>query len=218
MYLAYALFCEGSSDFAYFEVLIPRVIAALVAETGIRPVDTPAEPAVRLGRGDRSVSAVAAEACHSRETFHIVFIHADVGGSGQATRLNSRSTAYCEEMDARCAFPPSRCVTLNPRHMMEAWALADPDAVLRALGYNGSAAAIGLPRDGREAECLADPKETLDLAVRRVTKNRRRRGHTLLPAIAQRQMIDALRQAPSFRDFELRLQNALRTLGALRAE
>ena len=102
--------------------------------------------------------------------------------------------------------------------MMEAWALADPDAVLRALGYSGSAAAIGLPRDGREAERLADPKETLDLAVRRVTKNRRRRGHTLLPAIAQRQMIDALRQAPSFRDFELRLQNALRTLGALRAE
>ena len=76
MYLAYALFCEGSSDFAYFEVLIPRVIAALVAETGIRPVDTPAEPAVRLGRGDRSVSAVAAEACHSRETFHIVVIQA----------------------------------------------------------------------------------------------------------------------------------------------
>ena len=95
MYLAYALFCEGSSDFAYFEVLIPRVIAALVAETGIRPVDAPTEPTVRLGQADRSVPAVAAEACRHREAFHIVFIHADVGGHGQATRLNSRSTAYC---------------------------------------------------------------------------------------------------------------------------
>lgn len=218
MYLAYALFCEGPSDFAYFEVLIPQVIAALVAETGIRPVETPAEPAVRLGQGNRSVQAVAAEACRRREAFHLVLIHADVGGRGQATKLDSRSTAYCEEMSERCAFPPSRCVTLTPRHTMEAWALADPDAVLRALGYSGSAAVIGLPRDGREAERLADPKETLDLAVRRVTNNRRRRGHTLLPAIAQRQMIDALRQAPSFRDFELRLQTALRTLGTLRTD
>lgn len=117
-----------------------------------------------------------------------------------------------------CAFPPSRCVTLTPRHMMEAWALADPDAVLRALGYRGSAADIGLPRDGREAEGLADPKATLDLAVRRVTNNRRRRGHTLLPAIAQRQTMDALRQAPSFRDFESQLQAALRTLGTLRTD
>lgn len=218
MYVAYALFCEGSSDFAYFEVLIPRVIAALVAETGTLPVETPAEPAVRLGQGDRSVRAVAAEACRREEAFHIVFIHADVGGRGQATKLDSRSTAYCEAMFKRCGFSPSRCVTLTPRHTMEAWALADPDAVLRGLGYRGSATAIGLPRDGREAEGLADPKATLDLAVSRVTNNRRRRGHTLLPAIAQRQRIDALRQARSFRDFQLRLQTALRTLGTLRAE
>ena len=140
------------------------------------------------------------------------------GGRSQATRLNSRSTVYCEEMSEMCGFPHSRCVTLTPRHTMEAWALADPEAVLRALGYTGSATDIGLPRDGREAEGIADPKATLDLAVRRVTNNRRRRGHSLLPAIAQHQRIDALRQAPSFRDSELRLQAALRTLGTLRTE
>ena len=172
------------------------MIAALVDETGIRPVETPAEPAVRLGRGDRSVSTVATEACRRQEAFHIVFIHTDVGGRSQATRLNSRSTVYCEEMSEMCGFPHSRCVTLTPRHTMEAWALADPEAVLRALGYTGSATDIGLPRDGREAEGIADPKATLDLAVRRVTNNRRRRGHSLLPAIAQHQRIDALRQAP----------------------
>lgn len=218
MYLAYALFCEGASDFEYFEVLIPRVIAALVAEKGIRPVDTPTEPAVRLGQRDRSVPAVAAEACRRREAFHIVFVHSDVGGRGQATRLHSRSTSYCEQMFEICAFPQGRCVTLTPRHTMEAWAVADPNAVLGALGYRGSAADIGLPGNGREAERLPDPKTSLDLAVGQVTNDRRRRGHTLLPAIAQRQTMDALRQAESFRDFESRLQAALRTIGTLRRE
>ena len=30
MYLAYALFCEGASDYSYFEVLLPRVIESIV--------------------------------------------------------------------------------------------------------------------------------------------------------------------------------------------
>ncbi|MDE0039572.1 MAG: hypothetical protein OXU77_18745 [Gammaproteobacteria bacterium] len=218
VYLAYALFCEGPSDFAYFEVLIPRVIAALVAEKGIRLVDTPTEPSVRLGEMDGSVRAVAAEACRRREAFHIVFVHSDVGGRGQEKRLDSRSISYCEQMSEICDFPQSRCVTLTPRHMMEAWALADPDAVLGALGYKGSPASIGLPRDGGEAERLADPKATLDFAVGRVTNDRRRGGHTFLPAIAQRQAMNALRRASSFGDFESRLQVALRSLGTLRSD
>ena len=33
MYLAYALFCEGPSDYSYFEVLIPRVIESIVGSS-----------------------------------------------------------------------------------------------------------------------------------------------------------------------------------------
>ena len=34
MYLAYALFCEGASDYSYFEVLLPRVIESIVLKAG----------------------------------------------------------------------------------------------------------------------------------------------------------------------------------------
>ena len=50
MYLAYALFCEGTSDFSYFEILVPRVIESTILTHGTRPVDVPERPSLRLGR------------------------------------------------------------------------------------------------------------------------------------------------------------------------
>lgn len=114
MYLAYALFCEGSSDYSYFEVLLPRVIESTVLRGGRVTVDVPERPAVRLGRRGRTVGEVAAEACDRRGAFHVVFVHADTGGRGQLARVGHRSSAYCRwrQKDdvvqaARRASPPA---------------------------------------------------------------------------------------------------------------
>lgn len=215
MYLAYALFCEGSSDFDYLEVLIPRLVDELVRVGGVRPVDAPSTPAFRLGQSGRSVDSVAEEACEKKDAVLLVFIHADTGGSGQAATLESRSDAYCRKMREVCGLPPSRCVLIRPRHETEAWALADPTAVLNALGFTGPPERLGLPATAREAERMADPKGQLRAALRQLRGRRRRDEAALLPAIAQRQSVEALRGARSFVDFERRLTTALEDLGAL---
>ncbi len=104
MYLAYALFCEGSSDYSYFEVLLPRVIESIV---------------LKVGR------------------FHV------------------------------------------------------------------------------NMEDHPNPKACLDSALRAVRRTRRSRGDALLPAIAQRQSMDALGRSKSFREFEVSLRTALLDLGVL---
>ena len=215
MYLAYALFCEGTSDFSYFEVLVPRVIESTILKIGRTPVDIPERPSVRLGRRDRSVDAVAAEACDGREAFHLVFVHADTGGRGQLARLEDRSAAYCVRMHERCQLRRERCVLLQPASMTESWALSDPRAVLDTLGYRGSAAELELPAGAAQAEAHPNPKACLDSALRAIRGSRRSRGDTLLPAIAQRQSIDALRQSNSFQAFEIGLRTALRDLGVV---
>ena len=215
MYLAYALFCEGTSDFAYFEVLIPRLIDSIVSDLGICPVDRPDTPTLRLGRPNRTVEAVAMEACRAKDAIHLAFIQADTGGRNQEGAGDARSAAYCAKMHEICEFPQPRCVLLRPRHETEAWVLADPNAVLEALGHRGPAACLGLPGNPREAERYQDPKSCLDSALRRVTNNPRRQARTLLPAIAQRQSIAELRRSASFRDFESRLKTALQDLGIL---
>ena len=215
MYLAYALFCEGASDYSYFEVLVPRVIESTVLEVGKTPVDVPDRPSLRLGRKGRTVDAVAREACDGREAFHVVFVHADAGGRGQQATLPERSTAYCMRMHEECELPRERCVLLRPASMMESWALADPSAVLDALGYRGAPAELGLPTGAEQAEAHPDPKGCLNSALRSVRGPRGSRGDRLLPAIAQRQSIDALRRSRSFRELERSLHTALGDLGVL---
>ena len=215
MYLAYALFCEGPSDFAYFEVLIPRLIDSIVSDLGVRPVDRPDAPTLRLGQPNHAVEVVAMEACRAQDAFHLAFIHADTGGRNQEGALEGRSVAYCRKMHEICDFPQPRCVLLRPRHETEAWALADPNAVLNALGYTGPPAGLGLPINANEAEHRQDPKACLRSALHEVSNNPRRHARTLLPAIAQRQSIAELRRSASFRDFESRLKTALQDLGVL---
>ena len=145
----------------------------------------------------------------------LTFIHADTGGTNQARTLASRSVAYCARMHDVCDFTPARCVLIRPRHETEAWALADPEAVRGALGYKGSPADLGLPKNARAAERLPDPKETLRAALQRLGGSRRRDVDAILPAIAQRQSINALRRAPSFVEFEGGLTTALKDFGAI---
>ena len=215
MYLAYALFCEGPSDYSYFEVLLPRAIESTVLRVGRVPVDVPERPAVRLGGRGRTVEAVAAEACSRLDAFHIVFVHADTGGRGQLATVDQRSRAYCEKMRELCELRSERCVLLRPASMTESWALADPQAVLDTLGYRGTPSELGLPVDAEQAEAHPNPKTCLDSALRRVRGTRRSRGDALLPAIALRQSMDVLGRSKSFRKFEGSLQRALHDLGVV---
>jgi Domain of unknown function (DUF4276) len=216
-YLSWAALYEGTTDEAYFEQLIPRVMEEVIMLRGIRNTTIPPAPAVRLRR--RSAEEVADEACAARNAFHLVFIHADTGGRGLEEGLEQRSTRYCEAMFRACRWPFVRCITISPRHETEAWILADPQAVIEALGYLGAPASIGLPGTANQAERLGDPKAVLASAM---TQVRGRRRHLdvkqIFPAIAQRQSLTKLRQSRSFASFEVSLLAALADLGAVRGE
>ena len=87
--------------------------------------------------------------------------------------------------------------------------------MLDSLGYRGAPDELDLPGDAARAEVHPDPKGCLNAALREVRGGRRSRGETLLPAIAQRQSIDALRRSESFQGFERSLLAGLRDLGVV---
>ena len=214
-YVSWAVLYEGATDRAYFDVLIPRVMQELVQRFGIRLSTIPSTPAVLLSRD--TVEKVAKEACKAIDAFHLCFIHADTGGRNLESKLECRSSAYCEAMRAECNWPPARCIVIAPRKETEAWILADGVAVTSALGYTGLPASIGLPLTAADAEQLADPKATLRGAIQIV---RGRRGtinvDDLFPAIALRQSLDELRSTSSFTAFEKELYLALADIGCVR--
>lgn len=215
-YVSWSAFYEGPTDESYFDILLPRVMESLVMQYGIRNVTIPDFPAVKLGKNGREVEAVAAEACSESDAFHLVFIHADTGGRALSATIDNRSAAYRVKMNELCDWPLERCIVIAPRHETEAWMLADPDAVKNSLGYSGSHNDLALPANAVEAERLVDPKQTLEAAMRTV-RGRRRTLHIqqIIPAIAQRQSLNSLRAAQSFRQFESELSDALVSIGCI---
>jgi hypothetical protein len=215
-YVCWAALYEGNTDRAYFNVLIPRIIENLLITEGIRNSSVTTAPTVELGAKGRSVELVAAEACAARDAFHFVIIHADTGGRSQAEGLAERSMSYCEAMHVCCEWSQDRCIVMTPSHEMEAWVLADPLAITDAYGFKGNPESLGLPSTPRQAEKLVDPKATLAEVIRTIRGRRSPdRMDQLLPAIAQRQSIDALRKSVSFSNFESRLRRGLADLGCL---
>lgn len=217
IYLSWALHCEGESDFAYFDIMLPNVLKSIVLRDGRQAVTLPEGTTIRLGRHDRSVGAVAQELCDAREAFHIAFIHGDMGGRELSKSVDERTRAYCNSAAEICDFPEARCVLLQPRHETEAWVLADKQAVLKALGLSREIRGLGLPDDGRAAEALTDPKAVLanaESAVRGRNKKRDSRSQ-LYSRIARHQDINRLRDCFSFRAFEGDMRRALEDIRAI---
>jgi hypothetical protein len=213
-YLCWGVAYEGSTDEAYLDVLIPRLMEAIVVEEGVRNSTIPTGPSVRLPRG--SIETVAERACSEAEAYHLMFFHEDTGGRALEAALHRREETYCAAMHRLCEWPIERCILIQPRHETEAWILADAAAILDSLGFNGAPAEIGLPADAIAAERLADPKATLEEAVRQVRGRRSPLvAGTLFAAVALRQDFAKLRRSRSFRRFEQSIRIALASLGAI---
>jgi len=213
-FVCWAAHYEGPSDALYFDSLITRLMDDAIRRNGVRMSTVATSPALLFRRG--TDESVAQELCETSDSFYIAFIHSDTGGRNLEGRIGERGGRVCERANELCGWDMHRCVLLTPRHEMEAWALADPDAVCESLGYRGSHEDLGLPSNANQAERLIDPKATLAEAIRRVRGSRRAKmPEYLFPAIAQRQSLTALRGSASFNDFEARLERALRSLGCV---
>jgi len=216
MYLSFAIFCEGPTDYSYLEVIIPKLISEIILQEGLRNIDVAEQPVLRLGRFGRAVDSVAQEACSASGAFHLMFVHADTGGRALEEGLENRSTAYCLAMNTQCNWPCERCIVAAPRHETEAWAMLDRNAISGALGYTGDLLALGLPRNAAQIERLVDPKSTLNGIISSVRGRRRSdSAYDLYPAIAARQEIIELRNARSFRTFETQVRDGLKSLGCI---
>lgn len=213
MYLAWSAFYEGATDAQYFNVLIPRLLDDIIRECGKRPCDVGELPAVEFGVRNRSFENVAEEICARKNEFHIIFVHADLGGRGQAVNVAQRREQLIQKAQEKCGFDPQMAVMLSPEKELEAWALSDVAAVKAALGVKDIPGNL-MPATPEAAEKLPDPKANLDRIVQSVVR-KRSAARQILVRIAQEQSIEELRRADSFKTFEACLRDVLGQHGFL---
>ena len=170
---------------------------------------------VNFGLNDRTVEAVAKEACEDRELFHIWFIHADTGGRNLEATASERGRSYSEKARDLCNLPTNRNIFINPRKETEAWLLCDRKALYKAFGLAQNYKDAQLPEPNL-CETVQDPKQILNSFARRVNEKRYSAGAAALYAsIAINQDLSLLRQLTAFQSFEVQVRSALRTLGCI---
>lgn len=211
MYLSWSAFYEGTTDAQYFNVLIPKVLDDIIRECGKRPCDVGEFPAVQFGIGNRSFDEAAKQICERKSEFHIIFVHADLGGRGQAATVAQRREQLIQKAQEICDFDARAAVMLSPEKELEAWALCDLAAVKAALGVKAIPGNL-MPATPEAAEKLLEPKANLDGIVKSVV-SKKSASRQILVRIAQEQSIAELRRANSFNIFEAGLRDVLRQYG-----
>jgi hypothetical protein len=217
-YLALALFAEGPSDHEF----LPRVILRSTTEISAAVSNEPVEIAEQFIRASTTKNTemrsrperVEALFGSALEAIDLLFIHADGQGDSN-TAFDERVLPCCNRLHSR--FPAARfgCVGVVPVRETEAWAIADADAVTRALGTRKSAQELGLPDNAANVETTLDPKAVLQRAQRIALGGRRQdraRTGSILAVLGETVGLGVLRELPAFRDFENRLRGALQNL------
>src|SRR5581483_2429473 len=217
-YLALALFAEGASDHEILPRLLLRLTTEISASISTEPVEI-AEQFIRASVSSRIGPQTRPERVEALfgsalEAIDLLFIHAD-GQNDSNAAFDERVLPCCRHLRDRFPEIPFGCVGVVPVRETEAWAIADVDAVTRALGTRKSAQELGLPQSARSAERSPDPKAVLRNAQRIALGGRRHvRAPTsaILAVLGETVALGVLRELPAFRDFEGSLRGALEEL------
>nr|MBK7066623.1 DUF4276 family protein [Deltaproteobacteria bacterium] len=213
-YLQPAFYGEGPSDYAFLPRLLLRLCEQVLLDLGCGPFEV-ADPEM-LNDAEcaprRRSERVAEAAFKARDAWNLLWVHSDGAGDPDAARATSVQPAF--DLLAQRLPPGSWAgVAVIPVREVEAWVLADGDALRAALGVSLDDVALGLP-GASACEGLADPKPPMEQAFKTALGRQYRPGRgsglqDILRAVAERSRCETLRSLPSFRACEAEMRSAL---------
>jgi hypothetical protein len=210
-YLGLALIAEGPSDRRFLPPVLYRLTEELCLAHARSTIEVGAVVSLDPSsmEGANFTKKVVAAAGEASGTYHVLFLHTD-GGGDYATALRARFEPWKAGL-AGLRHADEREVAVVPVREMEAWTLADGDALRGAFGTSLGDSALGLPSRPADVERIPDPRAVLRRAYERVFNPRRPRSSVggTLEAIAERVRLDRLRQVPAFARLEADLRTVL---------
>jgi hypothetical protein len=220
-YLGLALVSEGSSDLRFLPNILRRTTEELCLQHASEIIEVGDVLSLPRRKEEKGwVDQVSEAAGPFQEAFGILFIHTD-GGNDHQEAIHSRVTPIREKlilMIGQDYEKYQQVVGVVPVREMEAWAIADGDALRSAFGSRRTDQDLGIPLWPRDAEKDPDPKRTLKQAYEAAAgRSRSRRVASALDVISERVRLEHLRMLPAFQRFEDELRAALDSLGLFAA-
>jgi hypothetical protein len=218
-YLGLALFAEGPTDYRFLPPVLRRATEDLclrLARSTIEVGEVLALYAPNDYRDAELATQILEAAREANGAFNILFVHTD-GASDSVGAYKQRVKPAAQRIAVELG-GQQRTVGVVPVREMEAWTLADGDALRGAFGTVLDNTGLGIPTKAREVEGLFDPKQILEQAYTKVIGGKRRgrrKAADFFDAIGERVRLERLREVPAYHSFEEELHLALVELGYL---
>lgn len=203
-YLTSALISEGVTDDRFLPVLLGRALTELCLTEFDEAVDVADVQILRNRCGPAPIDDVIKLVDRNAASFLLVFFHRDQGPS--ADRVEAE---WLGPLRARWGDRNERLIPVVPVRETEAWLLADGDAIRNALGVRWTDTEMGLPRNAKDVERLADPKQVLNAVTGRV----RRSVYDHFGQLGELVSLDRLASVPAYRRWWKDTHEALAALG-----
>ena len=215
-YLGLALVAEGPTDHDFLGPLLERAVLQVCRVRGATGVEVGRMLRLRVDPGEapRLEDRILAAAT---DAYPILFIHTDGAGDPDRAR-RERVEPAARRIAGELSDRSRETVAVVPVREMEAWALADGDALRGAFGTGLSDAELGLPDRTREVEKILDPKQALQEVCGRVLGPRsRRKAREYLSVLGERVDLSRLSRLTAWRRLLEDLTAALSALNVVRA-
>jgi hypothetical protein len=211
-----AIYAEGRTDERFLPTIIQRTAADLLARRGRNLVDV-LDPVVLNADPEDSRADKILSVARRASGYHVLFVHADADRPTADQAYRERINPGVQRVRAALDAGEDVCQTLTPVvpiQMLEAWLLADPDALRTVIGTNMQPTELDIPSTPGQIEGLADPKQQITEIIRRAYAHRARRrrrfnlGEFYQP-LASQIRLERLAQLPAYQRFVDDLATAL---------
>lgn len=204
------LLAEGRTNHRFLSGIIVRAIHQIAGNLrqNIEVSDVVMIPKKQGGFVEQVVNA-AKYCCESG--INVLFVHtAADAAADDIVRKNKLNPAFAKLESADGAQYCKTMVPVVPVQAIEAWMLADPQALVRWVGAEVEV--------HKNPESLSDPKGWIGKAIEQAQASKVRRGRKcgieeLYQPLGTDSGLDLLRKLPSYRRFEDEIKAAFDTLG-----
>ena len=213
--LVLGLYAEGRTDERFLPLVIQRT-AELILTQYDRPNIEALEPIILTRHPATNRSESILQAAREAFDYHAVIVHADADNRTHKQTLhelfNPGYILVQQEKEPVCR----TLVPIIPIRMVEAWMLADSEALRRVLRTKASIQMLSLSGKVKQVELDKDPKETIKQVIQKAYPDQpqqwnRIRGE-LYTDLAPVIRLDLLNQLTAYRQFVNDLTDALKKL------
>lgn len=215
-----ALYAEGRTDERFLPVVLQRTLVHLLGQYSNRVVDVWQPMVVKPDQKSSRVEDILAVARKATGA-HLMFIHSDADHPTRTRALSERVLPGISLVQERLIAGEAVCrdlIPVIPVQKVEAWMLADPDALRATIGTILSPGELGIPIRAHEIEGEAQPKERLTAIMRTAYAQRTQRRRSvdigdLYQPLADQIRLEKLSQLPAYRQLISDITTALTSLG-----